>query len=120
MNIGDIYGAKPKKVYVRGTEYDSFNYFDITKAKFTSSRSVNPLMPVYTVKDENNKLVSIGDIPGSSPKKLPERTAGNFFQQLQVRDIPGTAPGSKRQGNFHSRDRKDFREINNIAEVPGA
>lgn len=62
MGVNDISGSKPKKVYVRGTSYDSFNYFDITKTKFTSSRSVNPLMPAYTVKDENNNLVEIGEI----------------------------------------------------------
>jgi hypothetical protein len=71
MGISDIQGTHPKKVYVRGTQYDSFNYFDITKTKFTSSRSVNPLMPCYTVKDEHNNFIEIGDIPGNSPKKLP-------------------------------------------------
>lgn len=54
MKVRDIDGTFPKKVYVRGTNYDSFNYFDITKTKFTSSRSVNPLQPTYTIKDENN------------------------------------------------------------------
>ena len=79
MGVSDIKGTQPKKVYVRGTQYDSFNYFDITKAKFTSSRSVNPLMPVYIVKDESNSITQIGEIPGSSPKKLPVRTTAGFF-----------------------------------------
>jgi hypothetical protein len=37
-----------------------------------------------------------------------------------VRDIPGTAAGSKRKGNFHSIDRQHFRDTNNIAEIFGA
>lgn len=34
MNIKDIDGTKAKKVYVRTTSYDSFNYSDITKDRF--------------------------------------------------------------------------------------
>lgn len=53
MDVGDIHGTKAKKVYVRETAHDSFNYHDITKNKFVSSRSVNPLTPSYTVKNES-------------------------------------------------------------------
>jgi hypothetical protein len=52
MNVRDIDGTTSNKVYVRSTQYDSFNYNDITKTKFISSRSVNPLTPSYTVKDD--------------------------------------------------------------------
>ena len=47
MDVKDIDGAKAKKIYVRTSQYDSFNYADITKTKFTTSRSVNPLLPYY-------------------------------------------------------------------------
>ena len=47
MEVKDIDGAKAKPNYIRTTQYDSFNYADITKNKFTSSRSVNPLKPEY-------------------------------------------------------------------------
>ena len=54
MDVRDIEGAKAKKVYVRtNTQYDSFNYNDITKNKFISNRSVNPLMPSYQVRDDD-------------------------------------------------------------------
>ena len=46
--------------------------------KFTSSRSVNPLTPCYNVKDDNGNVIEIGEIPGSSPKKLPVRINGVF------------------------------------------
>ena len=121
MDVKDIDGAKAKKVYVRTTtEYDSFNYNDITKNKFVSSRSVNPLVPAYKVRDDKGEVVEIGSIPGSSPKRQPERTRGGFFDGLKIGDIPGTAVGSRRLGNFHSRDRQHFRDTNNIAEVSGA
>jgi hypothetical protein len=45
LNVNDIDGTKSKKIYVRGTEYDSFNYSDITKAKFATTRTVDPLNP---------------------------------------------------------------------------
>ena len=65
MDVKDIDGAKAKKVYVRHTQYDSFNYADITKNKFASTRSVNPLLPSYQVRDADGNLVTIGAIPGS-------------------------------------------------------
>jgi hypothetical protein len=47
MDVKDIEGARGKQTYVRKTQYDSFNYADITKTKFTTTRSVNPLLPSY-------------------------------------------------------------------------
>jgi hypothetical protein len=80
---------------VRNTHYDSFNYADITKTRFYSSRSVNPLTPCYQIRDENGNLATVGDIPGSSPKKLPERKTGGFYNGLETGDISGTKCGSK-------------------------
>ncbi|CDW75394.1 UNKNOWN [Stylonychia lemnae] len=120
MDVKDIDGAKAKQVYVRSTQYDSFSYADITKDKFTSSRSVNPLLPQYQIRDESGQLITIGEIAGSSPKKQPERLNGGYFSGLEVKDIPGTAVGSKRLGNFHSKERKHFRDTNNIGEIEGA
>lgn len=105
MDVKDIDGAKAKKVYVRQTAYDSFNYADITKTKFVSSRSVNPLHPSYSVRDADGKVVEIGAVEGSSPKRHPVRTTGGFFDGLQIADIPGTAVGSKRVGNFQHYNR---------------
>ena len=79
MNVGDIDGTKGKKTYVRQTSYDSFNYNDITKTRFLSNRSVNPLNPNYTVRNEQGELVNYGDIPGSSPKRMIERKNGEYF-----------------------------------------
>lgn len=79
MNVRDIDGTTAKKVYVRSTAYDSFTYADIYKNKFASSRSVNPLKPNYTVRGENGEVIEIGEVAGSSPKKMAERKNGNFF-----------------------------------------
>jgi len=79
MKVNDIDGTKAKKIYVRQTSYDSFAYNDITKTKFVSQRSVNPLSPTYRVRDDQGSIIEIGGIPGSSPKKLIERKNGQFF-----------------------------------------
>ena len=79
MNVNDIEGTKGKKTYVRQTSYDSFNYNDITKTKFMSQRSVNPLSPAYLVRDDKGNLVNYGEIPGSSPKRQHERKNGQYF-----------------------------------------
>jgi hypothetical protein len=52
MDVKDIDGAKAKQIYVRTTQYDSFNYNDITKTRFSTSRSVNPLNPNYQIRDD--------------------------------------------------------------------
>ena len=69
MDISDIDGAKPKfgheikerregfgKVY----SYDPMDYRDVTNTQFKSKRDTNPLMPTYTVRDDDNKPVQIG------------------------------------------------------------
>jgi len=44
---------------------------DVTHCDFKSTRTTNPLMPNYTVRDEDGKVTSIGDVKGSSPNVLP-------------------------------------------------
>ena len=72
------------------------------------------------MRDADGKLVTIGAIPGSEPKLLPVRTRGGFFDGLEIKDIPGTAVGSRRMGNFHSKERTQYRAINATDDVPGA
>ena len=82
---------------------------------------MNPLNPSYKVRDDNDKVVTIGHIEKSSPNKLPERKIGNFIDGcLKVDDIHGTKAGSKRLGVFHSKTRKDFIDPNDISDINGA
>jgi hypothetical protein len=71
--VNDIEGAKTKGTYLRSTEHDSFNYADVNKVNFKTTRSVNPLHPEYLVRNEVGKVITIGDIAGSVSTKLPER-----------------------------------------------
>lgn len=49
----DVEGSTTKNRYERKTKFDSINYTDVTRDKFKTSRSVNPLDPVYEVKYKN-------------------------------------------------------------------
>ncbi len=84
MNIDDIEGARSKKDWhntamtkeinkiddIEGTRakhrhsprknsagYTSYDYTDVTRTHFMSKRSVNPLSPTYTVRDEDGKQI---------------------------------------------------------------
>ncbi len=45
----DIVGTHRKQFKPRNTPYNNLDYSDITKAKFVTSRSVDPLNPVYYI-----------------------------------------------------------------------
>lgn len=75
LKVEDIQGAKAKGAYLRlRTKYDGFNYDDVTKCMFKTTRETNPLQPTYKTRDETGKVIEIGMIAGSSPKKLPVRS----------------------------------------------
>ena len=119
--MNDIEGAKTKGTYLRTTEYDSFNYADVSKVIFKTTRSVNPLHPEYLVRNEKDKVITIGNIAGSISTKLPERLRGPLDACLNVSDIHGAAAGSKRLGTFHSTSRRNFLiNPNDISDIGGA
>lgn len=121
MKVGDIQGTSPKKSYLRKTSYDSFNYADITKAKFISQRSVNPLEPSYTIRDDEGNVISTGQIAGSAPKPPLSRKNAESHSSLLVKDIHGAQASTKAIGNFTFYKRKDDpKKITNTQDIPGA
>lgn len=120
MDVKDIDGTQCKKVYVRQSNYDSFNFNDITKTRFQSRRSVNPQNPVYTGRDDKGNIIEYGVIQGSSPKKLPYRNNPDVFSSMRTDDIKGALTNTRTMGNFHSKTRKDFKNNTNTLDVPGA
>lgn len=54
MNINDIEGSKPKALHYprqNPAGYSAYDYSDITKAQFVSTRQTNPLSPSYLGRD---------------------------------------------------------------------
>lgn len=97
MKIDDIEGTRAKpSIFSRTSNYDSFNYQDVYAKKQWTNRLVNPLDPVYKLKDSatgdftktsdwgatNEKY---GEIPGSKPAALPKPVSG--VRNLKTQDI---------------------------------
>jgi hypothetical protein len=74
-----IEGTAPKKTYVRQTAHDSFAYHDVYRNTWSSQRCINPLDPVYTLRDNGEGFragfgdvnAKYGSIKGSKPPGLP-------------------------------------------------
>jgi len=129
MNIDDIEGAK---AHIRHSPrrqvpgYDAYDYNDITKAQFISTRTTNPLNPVYQGRDSDGKLVNIGEVEGSKPKPIPNVKKDPNIQpssSLFTQDINGAQAGSKyRLGAFGGEglQRSTFGRTNNLEDIDGA
>lgn len=58
----------------RSLGFDLFDYSDLHKKEFTSSRHVNPLNPTYVARNEAGQVTEIGPVEGSVPNAtMPER-----------------------------------------------
>ena len=97
--------------FQRQANYDSINYRDVTHAQFKSSRSTNPLNPEYQVRDEDNKLVTIGEIDAKK-KLVPERS----LNSLKTDDINGATTNTVMR---ITQNRTQFRAINKIDDIAG-
>lgn len=122
MKLADIEGSSPKKPYMRNTSYDAFNYTDITKNKFISSRVTNPLQPVYKARDDAGNLIDMGPIRGSVPAKMPERQDAEKHSFLKIpQGVEGGVADTKGIGSFTFYKRKDeAKKLTNTQDVPGA
>lgn len=99
--------------------YNVMNYRDVTHADFKTKRSVNPLQPEYTVRDEDGKVCEIGSVAGSKPNVLPPPRQNQEFvnTSLKTTDIHGCAIGTKGLGNFHTRERRAFKDTNKTEDI---
>ena len=129
MSISDIDGTKARERHAaRGTKgtspqiFNQMDYRDVTHIDFKTSRHTNPLMPVYITRDENKEKTVIGKVTGSEPVVLPPaRLDQNFTNtSLNTTDIHGCRIGTKGLGNFHTRERRAFRETNKKNDIIGA
>ena len=90
------------------------DYRDVTHTDFRTTRHTNPLMPTYVARDEDDNKIELGKIPGSISQVLPPaRQDKNFMNtSLTTTDIHGCKIGTKRHGNFHTRERRAYRVTN--------
>ena len=89
-----------------------YDYSDITKEQFVTTRVTNPLNPSYTIRDEDGALFEIGEVAGSKPNVLPpaKRDQAKTVACLRTDDIAGATSGTKGLGVFaENHERKEFR-----------
>lgn len=109
-----------KAQYTRKTFYDSHAYSEVYAKKEASKRQVNPLDPLYEVRDsmQTGEFLlgqvggvnsQYGQIPGSKPAGLPKPVEGN--RNLQTNDILGAEANSKSLGAFAHFKRRQVRDV---------
>lgn len=77
MEISDIDGSKPRNLTnTWKADYSNMHYWDVTHADFKTKRSTNPLNPTYVHWDEDDKVISIGEIDWNKPKAGAVRNIG--------------------------------------------
>ena len=124
--LDDIEGAKAVPRHApreRSGGYNVYDYSDITKQQFVSTRVTNPLNPSYTIRDENGQLAEIGEVVGSKPNVLPpERRQSELMKtSLRTDDIMGATAGTKGQGVFaENHARREYRDTNRVDDIEGA
>ena len=98
------------------------NYRDVTHTGFMTKRETNPLMPTYTIRDEDKKMIEIGSVFGSTSVVLPPARTDERFKctTLTTSDIHGCKIGTKGLGNFHNRARRGYRVTNEKNDIIGA
>lgn len=127
FKVKSIEGTAPKKPYLRKTEHDSFSYADVYRNMWATSRSVNPLDPVYQLRDNGEGFRaaggavngSYGAIKGSKPPGLPKEKVepGRY---LNTQDIHGCQANTKKTGCVKGGYvRSSVRNPNDISDMAG-
>jgi hypothetical protein len=99
--IEEVEGSKAKKPKIRNSNYDSFNYSDVTNFKFTSKRNINPLDPEYIVDYGKGEKYIHGKIEGSKPITFLPIIYPDPLN-MKTTDISGAQIGTKNKFNKYS------------------
>ena len=85
LDVSDIQGTSSYRL-LRNVIRNPLDVSDIIKTK----RITNPLNPEYIIRESDNKLISYGEIPGSTPKTLINVNQKPHTRNLDVTDIQVT------------------------------
>jgi hypothetical protein len=118
MDISDINNSYPKKVLNKPNLMNpkDINSIDI----FESNRKTNPLMPEYLCRDQDNNLVTVGVVEGSSPRKLIKGSQSPHNRHLDTKDIDGASTGTVGVGPIGTKLRNYIRSPTDTLDIEGA
>ena len=120
MGVADIEGAKPvpEKQLKKPNFYDPT---DILKGEEREQKTgTNPLAPEYKWRDEDGKLLTIGQVEGSKPRELVKAASSPHTRHLNNSDIEGSGSGTVGLGPFQTKQRNYDRNPTNNADIDGA
>jgi hypothetical protein len=112
-------------------KFDNIDYSDLTKEEFHTKRLVDPLNPVYDIRDyagysiqyptsKYRNPIKYGHVEGCHPKKLPVRASGELSKDLTTNDIPGAQASTRGLGPFAQKPRETFRNSLSNLDIEGA
>ncbi|KRW99826.1 hypothetical protein PPERSA_10945 [Pseudocohnilembus persalinus] len=117
----EIAGSKPRKQYVPNNIRSSLDVKDINNTKsWYPQRQTNPLQPVYKVYDDKNQIQFYGKVEKSEPKILHPNNFKSPNYAYNNQDIEGSQAYSLPNKFLMKDQRKDFRNINDTADINGA
>jgi hypothetical protein len=120
IGVADIEGTRPTPEVTR-KKADFTDPRDINRdGIFKTTRTVNPLMPVYSHRGEDGKLALIGAVEGSQSRTVVRTTTYPHNRHLITSDIEGAKTGTVGVGAFRYRDRRDPRSPIDISDIEGA
>ena len=119
-DISDIPGAKAQTRRLLNKP-DLNNPRDINTIEvFESKRVTNPLMPEYLCRDENNQLVTVGNVLGSQPRRTVNLSTSPHNRHLSTSDIEGASAGTKGNGPIGTKLRNYMRNSTDTNDINGA
>ena len=92
------------------------NYIEL----FESTRKTNPLMPEYLCRDDDNNVITIGHVEGSSPRVLVNKSQSPHSRHLNTKDIEGATSGTVGVGPIGTKLRNYIRSPTDTQDIEGA
>jgi len=101
LRIDDIEGATRKNKLLFTTKNRDTKDTSNIGHKHKIVKDLNPLNPIYKLRDESNKIIDYGYIEGSKSKKKSQHIIDNHV--LKTDDIPGSQVGTLYKTGFKPR-----------------
>lgn len=117
IEVKDIEGARPKPEQLLHKP-NFMDVKDINTSKFVTTRTINPLEPNYTVRDEDG-LIVIGPIEGSKARLCINLIPTPHRRNIDNSDIEGSKPNTVGHPTLRNKVRNYSKDPLNTSDIPG-